>query len=117
MKLILALFVFCLLSCKSGLSDQDKKNLLFYIDLHNSSLKTKFSVDSINETTKVKIRYITLHDTATVNNYLRAHMAVFANEWNSPYNIQKDRFLTLQSYLDYCKAHNYEPTEYIKFID
>ncbi len=44
-------------------------------------------------------------------------MAVFSSEWNKPYDIKKDRNITTDKYMDYCKAHNLDPETYYKFLD
>lgn len=113
--LLLGLFLITFISC--GLSKKEKDQIQFYINLHNSSTKLKFNLDSIKEASNIKMKYLDMKGTTELNQYIQSHMKVFANEWNKPYDIKRDRFLTLESYLKYCEAHNYKPKEYIKFID
>jgi hypothetical protein len=81
-------------SCNSpsdpALSENEKYNIQKSIDLHNITVQYQFKKDSIDGK---------------------------ADSWSAPYDIKKDRFLTLDKYLEYCKAHKYDPKEYAKFID
>lgn len=106
------------LSCRSGgLSEETKGSIKLYIDMHNVKTGTKFSMDSIDEATRYKISIIQYKNDVDVEDFTKTHMEVFANEWNKPYSIQKDRFLTMDRYLEYCKANNLDAETYYKFID
>ena len=117
MKNCLVLLTMMLLSCKNeDLSPQEKQILQTRITRHNIATETKFAQDSINE--------LQLHRTKYKKNYadgfqqyLKAHMEYFSDNWNKPYDIKKDRDLNLETYLNYCRAHKYSPMEYIKNID
>jgi hypothetical protein len=95
---IIPLVVLVAWSCNStpvpsdgaALSENEKYNIQKSIDLHNITAQYQFKKDSIDGK---------------------------ADSWSAPYDIKKDRFLTLDKYLEYCKAHKYDPKEYAKFID
>lgn len=104
-------------ACKqSGLSKEKKNSINLYIRIHNAKVQTDFSLDSIEETTAIKIRYVSLPKDR-VNDYIVSHMGVFEDQWNQPYDIRKDKNLTLEKYLDYCKANNKDPETYYKYLD
>jgi hypothetical protein len=80
-----------LIGCKSGISKDAKKNIQFYIYLANQNKQLNFDIDSINEATAFKIKYIGL-DSVNVQNALKAQMDVFSLNWNDPYDIKKVSF-------------------------
>lgn len=121
MKLRFATLIFLLvpafLACKqSGLSKEKKNSIDLHIRIHNAKVQTDFSLDSVNEVQSIKIKHVSLPK-EKVNDYLLSHMKVFEDQWNKPYDIRKDKSLTLEKYFDYCKAHNLDPETYYKFID
>jgi hypothetical protein len=87
---ILPLLMLIALSCNQPLTENEKYSIQKSIDLHNITAQYQFKKDSIDGK---------------------------ADSWSVPYDIKKDRFLTLDKYLEYCKAHKYDPKEYAKFID
>jgi hypothetical protein len=86
----LPLLMLGLASCNSTLTENEQYNIQKAIDIHNITAQYQFTKDSIDGK---------------------------ADSWSAPYDINKDRFLTLEKYLEYCKAHKYDPKEYAKFID
>lgn len=109
--------LFALLSCKSsGPTPEQIDRYKFYIDLHNITTKSRFAQDSIEEDYRLRRQYIDLKDSPQLKNYLKTHGEVFADQWNNPYDVRKDRFLTVEKYLDYCKAHGYDPDKWIEFL-
>jgi len=117
MKTGLLLLNLILLSCKNeGLSNEEKQVLKFQITRHNIATEATFVQDSIHELQKQRAKYRQKYLTG-FGEYLKDHMIFFSNNWNRPYNIKKDRTLTLESYLDYCRVHKYNPKQYIKNIN
>jgi hypothetical protein len=79
-----------LLACKSKITQNDEFIIQKSIDIHNTKARYRFTIDSIDGK---------------------------AESWSAPYDIKKDRFLTMDKYIEYCKAHGYDPKEYTKFLD
>lgn len=116
MKTIFTILTIALFSCSNSLSDSKKASIKLSIDLHNVNTSLKYKLDSIDEATNYKIRLFKAKIKED-KDYTETHMAVFANQWNDPYDIQKDRFLTVEKYLDYCKANGLNAESYHKFLD
>jgi len=117
MKNCLVLLTLILLSCKTeDLSPEEKQILRTHITRHNILTETKFVQDSINEVQQHRAKYQKKY-AAGFQEYLKAHMVFFSDNWNKPYDVKKDRDLNLEQYLHYCKAYNYSPMEYIKNIN
>jgi hypothetical protein len=117
MKNCFVLLTVILLSCKNeDLSPEEKQILRTYITRHNITTESKFVEDSINELLLHRTKYQKKY-AAGFQDYLRAHMEFFSNNWNKPYDVKKDRDLNLEEYLHFCKAHNYSPMEYIQNIN
>jgi len=117
MKNRILLLGIILLSCRNeNLSDEQKKLLETTITRHNIVTEDRFAQDSIHELQIHRLKY-QQKNAAGFQEYLKAHMIYFSNSWNRPYDIKKDRKLTLQSYLDYCEANNLKPLEYINQIN
>lgn len=117
MKILTAILlsVTILLSC--GLSKSKKEHIRTMILLHNSKAYYKFSVDSLKEMERESIRYIKIHKTEEFKEYLRAHGITFKNQWNQPYEISKDYNLSLDKYIEYCKANGKDVETFYKFMD
>jgi len=118
MKLIAPLFLAIIfLSCKGEdqLTKEEEQSLQLQIQGHNIDAEEKFRLDSVREITNIELQYVGLPKDK-VQEYIDAHMKVFTTKWNTPYNIKKDRRLTLEEYLKYCKVNNYKPVEYIDYI-
>jgi hypothetical protein len=117
MKKIFYVLTFTLIiSCNSKKSDLNKQEAETFIKIHNLIVSGRFSQDSIKEATNVEIQHIGIRK-SLVDSVIKTHMVVYSNEWNDPYDIKKDRFLTYEKYLEYCKAHNLDATTYYKFIN
>lgn len=117
MKKWLVLLSMILLSCKNeDLSPEEKNILQTHITRHNITTESKFVQDSINELQQQRVKYQKKYGNG-FQEYLKAHMEFFSNNWNKPYDVKKDRDLDLEEYLHYCRAHNYSPMKYIKNID
>lgn len=115
--LLLLIPVPILFACKQpGLNNEKKETIQSMIRMHNINVETKFTLDTIEEKTNLRIKYLGLPETQ-VQNYIDAHLKVFENEWNKPYDIRKDKSLTLEKYLEYCEANNKNPETYYKFMD
>ena len=119
MKNLLIPALLLLFSCnakeseKGELTEQQKTELKQSIEMHNVAAQKKFMSDSVQKAQHYRIGYVGLAED-TVEKYLKLQMVDYYKDWNKPYDIQKDRNLTLESYLEYCKTHNYLPAEYIK---
>ena len=85
------------------------------ITTHNITTQARFDHDSINELQRERRKHKRKIENG-FQQYLDAHMKFFSNKWGKPYDIKKDRNLTLHLYLEYCMTHNYNPMEYIKYI-
>lgn len=117
MKNCLVLITMILLSCKNeDLSAEEKQILQTSITRHNIITETKFVQDSMAEVQQHREKYQKKY-AAGFQEYLKAHMEFFSDNWNKPYDVKKDRDLNLEEYLHYCRAHNYSPMEYIKNIN
>lgn len=120
MKYIFAFIIvlFFIVSCSQGISESSKELIKTRIDIHNITVRLKFVKDSLNEDFRyyTKIRSLGLSKDSILE-FRKTHGNVFANEWNEPYSIANDRFLTLDKYLDYCKAHKLDPETYDQFLD
>jgi len=97
-------------------SSEERKMLQTYITTHNITTQSRFDQDSINELQQERRKYKKKNENGFQES-LDAHMKFFSNKWNMAYDIKRDRNLTLESYLEYCKAHNFKPREYIKYIN
>jgi len=117
MRILITIVLLTLLSCKSGLTESEEKTINLSLTLHNQNARLKFALDSIEEVTKYRIEHIATKNHPDFDKWLQSHMDVFENEWNSPYDIKKDRNLTMDKYLDYCKAYNHDPKAFYKFMD
>jgi hypothetical protein len=112
--MVLVSFVSC------GLTDSEKESIKFSINLHNMNQHLKFSLDSIQEATNYEIsELVGVIQIPKKERYrfIGAHMAVWCDEWNDPYRIERDYNLTLDSYLLYCKTMGYDPKTYINIIN
>jgi len=117
MKNCLVLLAMTLLSCKNNeLSPEEQQILQTHITQHNINTEAKFVQDSINELQQHRVKYQKKYADGFPQ-YLKAHMEYFSDNWNKPYEVKKDRNLNLETYLNYCRAHNYSPMEYIKNMD
>jgi len=117
MKNCLLLLSVILSSCKNeDLSPEEKQILQTHITRHNIATEARFVQDSIHELQEHRAKYQLKYKTG-FSEFLKDHMILFSNNWNRPYNINKDRTLTLDSYLDYCGVHKYNPKEQIKNIN
>src|SRR5919112_5766143 len=94
------ILLFFLYSCASNLSDEDKIQLSKKIEARNTLLKLRYVADSSAEVIKVVKQNYPKSESA-IKRYLEAHMDSFSINWNNPYDIKKDRNLTLDKYLDY----------------
>ena len=103
-----------LYSC--GLSESEKANIKFSIDLHNNDNYFQYRSDSREVASNYKISLIGLIPENEQDQYIQTHMEVFENEWNSPYKIEKDYNLTLESYLSYCETMGYDPKTFIDIL-
>lgn len=118
MKFILAITILFGFSSCNSLSEKEKEKISFYIiNIHNSNVKLNFVMDSINSDTELRIRHIKMKDRPELIQYLNSHGQVFENDWNKPYSISKDYKLTIEKYLEYCKANNKDPKVFYKFMD
>lgn len=118
MKYLLVLLL--LSACKNDkeLSTSKKRLISLSLDLRNMSVHTTFFKDSLQELQYYKtILFNARLPKDSMQDYESVHMRVFSNQWNEPYDIKKDRFLTIDKYLDYCKAHRLDPETYYKFLD
>jgi hypothetical protein len=113
-KFLIILVIISVYSC--GLSESDKENIRITINLHNIDVKHKFSMDSIQEATNKKINLLGVIPENQWDDHVKIHMAVFKNEWNNPYKIERDYNLTLESYLSYCKTMGYDSKTYIDVL-
>lgn len=113
--LTLVLFLTVLCGCQSGLSSKEKHELEVMINLHRINANTIFVQDSIRKATALQIEHFGLPQ-EQLDTMLALTMKVFSNEWNSPYDIKRDRFLTLDKYLEYCKSNNLDAKTYYQFI-
>lgn len=114
--LVLILCLSSLWACSGELSQKEREELAHYINLHNSEAKTQMDIALIKEETEYKIRHMDQSKEEWFSQKLRSHLNLFAMNYNQPYDIRKDTALTVEKYLQYCKAHNYAPKEYIQFL-
>ncbi len=78
----------------------------------------QYKLDSIDAATAYEASLLKLQLTkAKQDSFVINQMAPFKYDWNKPYDIKKDREITLQKYLDYCKANGYDPETYYKTIE
>lgn len=103
-----------LYSC--GLSKSDEENIRFLIGMHNNDIRLQYALDSIEAASDYKISLIRVIPENEQDQYIQTHMTVFENEWNSPYKIEKDYNLTLESYLSYCETMGYDPKTFIDIL-
>jgi hypothetical protein len=89
---------------------RDQAQKQYYLDSLESLLKLKDNLEITNNYTKE-------YTPDSIKNILKIQGEVFAREYNKEYDIKKDRAVTLQTYLDYCKAHNHDPLTYYKFMN
>ena len=106
-------------ACRSELSTKEKEIIQTAIQSHNLQAQQKFSADSIEEIAKLKKSYVIfgLKDTQLLHDKIKTTSLIFSRNYNIPYDLQKDRFLTLKKYLDYCKANYYNPMEHARYMD
>lgn len=104
-------------ACKDEMSPSERSNIELMISLHNTKAYMQFIKDSMSEMGKVKVNYIQLKNTKELNEYLESHGAVFKNQWNSPYKIERDFDLTYDKYIEFCKANKKDQKIFYKFID
>lgn len=111
---ILSVLVF---SCHSGVSAKKKAEIEFAIKFHSTNINSVFVQDSIMAETDYRIRNIRRIPKDSIDKYAKTEMKVYSNNWNKPYDIKKDRQLTFDKYMDYCKANNLDPDTYYKFLE
>jgi hypothetical protein len=99
------------------ISKKDRELLDFRVDIIRQTSSTNYNIDSLKELTNFRIEHIRIQKDKRFNQFLQSHMDAFSRGYNDPYDIKKDRFLTLEKYLEYCKAHKYDPVKYIEFLD
>ncbi len=111
--------VFLIAACNGGdLSKSKKDAIQFTLEIHNSNPELKFKLDSVTEGSNFEISLLKYHlskDSST--SLIKRQMKIFANDWNTPYDIKKDRDITLDKYVDYCKDNKYDPETYYKVLD
>ena len=100
-----------------GISESDKASISVSIELHNIDTRLQYGLDSIEAASDYKISLIGVIPENEQDQYIQTHMAVFENEWNSPYKIEKDHKLTLESYLSYCETMGYDPKTFIDILN
>ena len=116
MKWIAPFAVIILLSCRdSGLSEEEKSHIQTLIQSKNATVYLKFVKDSLAEDLRTR-RKFELLPVDSIRDYLKSHGQVYANEWNQPYDINKDYKLTVQKYLDYCEANGKDPKSFYKIL-
>jgi hypothetical protein len=115
-KFITLLCFITAISCNSKKSDTNKAEVQASIQIHNLIVKGRFQQDSLKEKTSVEIQHIGIRK-SLVDSVIQTHMTVYSNEWNEPYDIKRDRFLTFEKYMEYCKAHNVDAKTFYKFLD
>ena len=113
--LFLLIFSSVLYSC--GLSESDMAGIQLSIDIHNSDNRLQYRLDSIQEVSDYKISLLGIIPENQWGKYIEPHMNVFENEWNSPYKIEKDYELTMESYLSYCETMGYDPKTFIHILN
>lgn len=104
-----------LYSC--GLSESEKANISVLIELHNINARLEYRLDSNEVASDYQFSLIGVIPENEQDQYIQTHMAVFENEWNSPYKIEKDHKLTLESYLSYCETMGYDPKTFIDILN
>jgi Mg2+ and Co2+ transporter CorA len=114
-KLSLTL-LFLIFSCASHLTEEDKTQLSKKIESRNTLLRLKFVADSSAEVIKIVKENYPKPEHA-IKDYLKSHMDSFSTNWNNPYAIKKDRNLTLDKYLNYCRENKTDPKDYINYMD
>lgn len=119
MKYVLIISLFLLVSCgNSAMSESKKEYIKTVLLIHNINTHIRFVEDSLREGEKFQTSLIGLKFSKdSVEAFSKVHGKVFANEWNDPYDIKKDQFLTFEKYIDYCKAHNLDEKSYFEFLD
>jgi|LakMenE01Jun11ns_1017448.scaffolds.fasta_scaffold9245467_2 hypothetical protein len=114
-KTILTLTIF-ISSC--GLNESDKSYINHSLSIHNISQHLNFTRDSIDEATNYTIiELLGVVPKKDWDKFVNEHMAVYKNEWNKPYQIEKDYNLTLDEYLSYCKTMGYDPKTYVNLLN
>lgn len=116
MKYILLGLFFSITIQSCGLSSSDKKQIEFNIKMHNDRALLNYRIDSIREISRLQSEAILTKRPLTTE-YRDLNMSLFNSKYNKPYDIKKDRFLTLDSYLQYCRANGFDEKEYIKIMD
>lgn len=109
------LFVLVLISCKSGLSENDKVVLKYRIQMHNSMTRLEYLRAEMEEEERLRLKYRNYSEDGR-KKLVEIGIRGYYNDWNYPYDIKKDTGLTLYEYLKYCEAHNYDPEKYIEFL-
>lgn len=119
MKYLKLLPILLLFACQDkGLSDYDKNLIQINLDLLLINSHHDFAIDSLREVSKFKEKHDKpIYPDKLKRDHLKSHMAVFANEWNKPYKLEKDRFITVESYVEYCKAYKYDPVDYLAVLN
>lgn len=116
MKIITAILLsVALFSC--GLSKSEKRKIELMITLHNMKVHNKFVTDSLKEDVRIQIENIRLKGMKELEDYRITNGRSFKRKWNEPYDITKDFELTMNKYLDYCKANTKDPETFYKFMD
>lgn len=76
-----------------------------------------FVADSLKEDVRIQIENRALKGMKELEDYRITNGLSFKRHWNEPYDITKDFELTMEKYLDYCKANNKDPDTFYKFMD
>lgn len=109
---ILLLSIFVLSSC--GMSKDDKDTLEANILIHNTKASYQFISARNDEELRLNMKYFGKKEKQTMINL---DLAAWESEWFRFYDIKKDTALTMEKYLEYCKANGFDPKTKIKFLD
>lgn len=108
-----------LISCKEGLSSQDKIFIESQIALHNSTFGLEFKNDSINRRSKLVSAYMRLGNSETAaNRYADSiNKEIYKKDGDQKYNPQTDPHLTFGKFMDYCEKNKFQtPVEHAKLL-
>jgi hypothetical protein len=114
MKYLLIIACFFVTSCQSK-PNEDTFNT--WLLIHNQKAHYNFFKDSLDQASAIEIEYIGNPDKSLLHERLKSSGDVFKDKWNEPYDISKDYNLTMEKYLDYCKANGKDPKTFYEFID
>lgn len=99
-----------LYSCDSNnLSESDRLSLETDIFIHRTKASLKYNIAAIKARESLEIKY---YNWEKKDSAIALSMDIFNSSWNKPYDIKKDSTLTVDQYLKYCKANNYDPITY-----